>query len=143
MTVADPITTLRAYLLTVSSLSTEVGGRVFGEEVPSTETNSMPRKCLVLASSGGRMGLGAASNMDVGNIRIAVRSYASELYEARAIDRMVYEAMTAISRWSASGQGGLHYAVQESGPFVIRDPDTQWPFALSTYGLMTGEVVHA
>lgn len=143
MTIADPITTLRAYLVTQTTVTDVVTTRVFGEELPGDEAQNMPREAIVLATSGGRVRLGAASNMDVGNYSIAVRCYHKTLYEARALDRIVYEAMMAINRWAVVGQGGLHYAVQDSGPFVMRDPDTDWPFALSTYNVMTGEVVHA
>lgn len=142
MPIADPITTLRAYLLTQSTVTT-VTNRVFGEELPGSEAEHMPRETIVLATSGGRAGLGASSNMDVGNYAIAVRCYQKTLYEARALDRIVFEAMMAINRWAVVGQGGLHYAVQDSGPFVMREPETDWPFALSTYNVMTGEVIHA
>lgn len=143
MPIADPITTLRAYLLTQSTVTAVIVARIFGEELPGTEANSMPREAIVLATAGGRQGLGASSNMDVGNYSISVRCYHKTLYEARALDRIVHEAMNAINRWAVVGQGGLHYAIQESGPFVMRDPDTDWPFALSTYALMTGETIHA
>jgi hypothetical protein len=142
MVVANPITSLKAYLLTVSAITAEVGTRIYGEEIPQDIADIDIPSTIVLDNAGKRDVWGA-SNMDVSGFRVTTRCYAPTLLEASDLDLLVYAAMKTINRWAAIGYGGLHYATQESGPRMLRDPDTKWPYAVSSYMLMVGEVVNA
>lgn len=143
MVVANPITSIKTYLLTISAITALVGTRIYGEEIPFDATDEVDLPPTIVLDNAGKRDLWGASNMDVSGFRVTTRCYAPTLLQASDLDLLVYAAMKSINRWAVAGVGGLHYATQESGPRMLRDPDTKWPYSVSSYMLMVGEVVNA
>lgn len=140
--IPDPLLAVKAYLLADADVAALLGTRIWGEEVPASEVNAMPRHGLVIVHAGGRELFGG-TRMDIGGMRISTRAYGPTYYDAQILDRAVYEAFKALHRYGATGQAGLYSVTQESGPFTQRDPSTDWPYALCTYVAMVGEVANA
>ena len=53
MAEADPIAAVRSILLADSGVTGQVSTRVYGDELPGSQNQQMPRKCVVLSYSGG------------------------------------------------------------------------------------------
>lgn len=139
MTVPDPVTAIVAFLRADAEVSALVGTRVFGGELPDAESVSMPRKAAVVSAIGSPAGVGTRSLVEAGTVRMDVRSYGETPYEAIRVHWAVYEALKHMSRTVQDGTL-LHDAVIEGGPLSLRDPDTDWPFALGSYRVLAAEV---
>lgn len=135
--VADPIKGLTTFLKADATIAALVAARVFGEELPKSETASMPRKCIVVEPSGpGSLGGGY---QEYGDLRVDLRCYGETPYEARRLQRAAYGALKALRRKVHSGVL-LHWAIRSGGPIGLRDPDTDWPFVFESYQVLVAEV---
>lgn len=138
MTVADPIEGLTTFLKADVDVAALTEGRVFGEELPVNQTAAMPRKCIVVESSGGAGAFGRAYQ-DYGDVRVDVRYYGETPYEARKLQRAGYGALKHLRRSPHAGVL-LHWASRSGGPMNLRDPDADWSFSFESYQLLLAEV---
>jgi hypothetical protein len=129
---ADPIAAAVAYLKADGS----VGSRVFGGELPGREAKSMPRQAVVVKPAGG--GLLGRNGQAYRDQRIDVDCYGETPLEAWGLHLLVEAALSRLSR---SVQAGVLLASARSSTrgTLARDPDTDWPVAVSTYQLTLGE----
>ena len=109
--------------------------RVFGEEVPSKEAKNMPRACTLVKTAGGV----AQDFVTIGRTRIDVRTFGETPYQARTEYLKVYDLLKS-AKAQAMDDVWFLSAVMESGPLSMRDPDTQWPYVMSIWNVMSREI---
>src|SRR5690606_24340727 len=108
------------------------GDRVFFPELPGGQSDP-PAPAIVLSDAGGLNAIGGAYQ-DYGDARVDVRCYARTPNEARALHRRVHSALKHLRRYSApTAKCFVHWARTAGGALDLRDPDTRWPFVLSTW----------
>ena len=136
------VTATVAVLLADSGISAVAGARVWGMEIPRdcteheapcTEARHMPRACIVVKPSGGAgTGQGARSYAPWHVRRFDVFAYAETPNDANSLAEQVYDFMTQLRQILAAGTL-LKDAVAVAGPIPNRDPDTDWPYAMSVF----------
>lgn len=136
--IADTIKGLRLYLLADATVAGLVGTRVFGGELPDSEADDMPRACVVLNYAGGFADRWAY--VELGEPRVDVRCYGTTPYVADQLYRAVHGALKHLTR-TVLGGTMLHSASLESSVQGLRDPDTEWPFAFSSWVVLASERV--
>lgn len=132
--IVDPVEAVRLYLLTDGDLASLVAGRIAYEELPRADAPLMPRKAVVLTSTGGRMPL----HLRAGWQRIDVRCYGETIYEARVVNNVVRDLLRGIVRMTRASTL-VYAATAEGAGLSLRDPDTDWPFMLTAYSVFAGE----
>lgn len=125
MSVPDPITLVRTYLLTVSAVTTLCSTRIYGESLPAEEADDMPRAAVVIAAAGGP----ATEWIRTVESRIDVRCYGTTPLAARTLAWAVYDALAWLSKRTIA-TGKLYKAMPELAPLSLIDPDTDWPYAV-------------
>lgn len=133
----DPVKALMAFLAADTDIAALVSGRVFGGELPETEIADMPRSCIVIThAGGGSIGAGWVNYTD---LRFDVFAYGATRLEAARLWRAVHRALKLFHRevWETVL---LHWARQAGGPTPLRDPDTTFPYVLSTWQVLLSEV---
>lgn len=133
--VADPLSALVAHLRTALAASTS--GRVFGEQLPGSETSSMPRAGVLLRSAGGP---GAARHAPLLRIRVDVHAYGATPYSAMLVHWAAYAALRDVNRLLV-GSTLLHACEPESGPIAQTDAETEWPEVVSSWLVTAAEHV--
>lgn len=133
----DPATAIVAYLKQDADVTALVSTRVFGAELPDTQTPSMPQGCVVVRLAGSPDQMGQAYQ-EYGDVRIEVRSYGATPYTATQVARAVHGRLKQMRR-NMQGTTILHWARGSGGMQQLRDPDTEWPFTLSTYQVLAAE----
>lgn len=136
--IRDLVASLITHLKGVSEISTLVGTRVFGGELPGTEVESMPRKSIVLRLAGGPEEI---RTHPLGRGRVDVFSYGEDPLEAGRVDRAVAQALFDVRRTSADST--LLHSAGYGGAFHLKDPETGWPVVLRTTLVLHGETVLA
>jgi hypothetical protein len=134
----DYVLGLRAFLLGTGDVIALVQERIFAPEVPQGEADDMPRKCAVLRPAGGGI-LTSNSYMQLGDPRIDIFSYGETPYEADRVHRAVYGALKQMRR-NVQGEALLHWAKPSTAGLPLRDPDTEWPYVLSSWQVLVAEV---
>ena len=133
MAEADPMAAVRSILLADSGVTGQVSTRVYGDELPGSQNQQMPRKCVVLSySGGGSLGPGARSYVPWGVTRMDVRSYGATPYEASQVRNAVHMVLKFLRRTVAASTV-VHGVTVSGGPLTLRDPDTGWPHKLMVY----------
>lgn len=135
-TIADPLAALVAYLRADALVAALAGARVYGGELPGSETVDMPQAAVVLTPAGGYADRFAY--MELGEPRIDVRCYDSTPYLAHRLYRTVHGALKHMTR-NVQGSTMLHCATLESSVEGLRDPDTEWPLAFSSWIVLASE----
>lgn len=138
MTVANPLTGVRAILLADAAVSDLVSTRVYSGEVLPADIASMPRACVVLNPSGGSSSPGTLGNY--GASRIDTLCYGGSLGEAWSVYLAVYAALKHAAPQTAGGVQVMSVRVLSKGALGT-DPETQWPVALASFSALTAEVV--
>ncbi len=142
MTIPNPIVALKTFLEADVTLAALVGTDIFGGELPDTETESMPKPCVVIAPAGSPAGPGANSNLSFMSLRLDMKCYGTTPLLAWTVYLAVRDALKGLE--SAVHDTVLLYdASIESGPFNLRDADLQWPLVLGTFNLRVSETVVA
>lgn len=142
MTVAvDTLGALIGYLRGLTTVSALAGARIYGAELPATEAAHMPRACVVLRHAGQGFGSWGMRRTGVGSQRFDVRCYGATPREAMLLSGVVTAAMKGLVR-HADGATVLFDAAHTGGPFSLLEPDgLEWPFALTSYNVLTNEEV--
>ena len=111
-------------------------GRVFGDEMPDSEAESMPRDAVEVSPSGGH-GFASTQRLDVQ--RIDVRSFGATPADARLLALTVHRILTELDRRVVGSC--LVHSVNSAGGFGSdREPNTRWPFAWRSYLVLHSEV---
>lgn len=110
--------------------------RVFGIEVPASESESMPRKMIVIRQSG----LGGASGGFVRMQRalLDVACYGETPYEAELLRLEVSRYLKDFRRQMSEGFL-IHSFDSVNGPIHLREPQTEWPYVLETWRCLASE----
>lgn len=103
-------------------------GRVFVDDLPTTENEYMPRKAIVIRSSGGPEMTGYNHNL---TLRYDVLSFGATRYEAGEVDAAAAEAFHYLRRRVVSDTL-LHTAVIGGGSQTFKMAETGWPIKLRT-----------
>jgi hypothetical protein len=135
--IPDVIGAVRQHLLADSALNTLVSGRIYGQELPRDQNQYMPRKAVVIRSSGGPAQMGT---IPVGDVRIDFRCYGESPLEAMKVFRTVFPRMKFGTMRKAYGSALLHSARQDSGPINLLEPDVEWPFQFSAWMVKMAEI---
>lgn len=124
---ADPTAALVA-LLTAAGFA---AGRVFGGELPADEAPSMPRKALVVASSGG-VSLTGGSFARHDAQRFDLFGYGATPTEA---EQLVADAALFLRqvRRTVAANVLVHWVKPAGGSAGARDPDAAWPRAFQSF----------
>lgn len=143
----DPLAAVRLVLsndAAVAALTSTAPAapRIYVAELPSPE--GMPRSAVVLVGSGGPR---TTDTVRLGRVSFDVRAYGSTPYYARRVHWAVYEALKHLERVvvTVPGIGAtlLHGVIVDSNVLELRDPDTNWPFAFSSYTVLAAEALAA
>jgi hypothetical protein len=129
----DPVTALVAYLRANINAPT----LVFGQELPASQADSMPKPVVVCRSAGGPLDRGF---LTLGNTRIDVRCYGATPFAAMSLYQETHALMKYGIQRIAVGPTLLHSATLESGPNHLREPDLDWAFILSSWLVKSAQV---
>lgn len=127
--IQDAVGSLAAYLQAQSAISTLLGTRVYGLEVPKADAVDMPRKCIVINNAGG---IGEASDLDVFQHRFDFLCYGETTFEAYKTWRTLRTELRDLNR-SVTSSTMIYNATHSAGPFSFRDQPTHWPVTLDTW----------
>lgn len=141
MAVPDPILAVMALLAADTDVAALVSGRVYGMELPEADDVSMPRYALVVTLAGGNLLTGGTWS-EYGDPRFDVFAYGATRLEANQLYRAAHVALKAMTRVKHASVL-LHWARPAGGPIPLRDPDTTWPYVLSTWQVLLSEVAAA
>lgn len=136
MSAADLVGGVVVYLKTPAVLHTLLAGRVFGGELPPAETALMPRKALVVKSSGG-VSLTGGSFVEADTGRVDLFAFGETPIEAA---RVMREAALAMRRLRRSIHAGvlIHWANPAGGAIPGREPQTEWPREFQSFQVFHG-----
>ena len=137
--IQDHVTAVQEYLKADSDITALVGTRVFGIELPESETDNMPRKAIVIKQSGGD---GSRGYLEHSANRMDVFCYGETPYEARKVRREVYDVLKQLDR-TVINSTLVHWVNPSGGPLDLRDPDTQWPVVFESFQVFAAEVIAA
>lgn len=129
--VADPIAALVAILLADAGVAALAGARVFGGELPETETKFMPRAALVVSPSGG-VSLTAGSYAEHDTGRTDLFAYGATQQEANALLATAALALRRVMRQVAAG-ALIHWVQPAGGGASGRDAQLIWPRAFQSF----------
>lgn len=137
--ISDQRAAIIAILKADTDTATEVGTRVFGDELPRSEADNMARKCIVVTPSGGAMPTWAAGTVKLEIQRLDIVCYGATLYEAEEVRRAVFGALRAVERVVSAGVL-VHWANLAGGAVTNRDgPDTDWPSKWNSWQVCSAE----
>lgn len=134
---ADPILALIAILKADAGVAALAGARVFGDELPASETATQPRKAIVVRSSGGPS-LAAGSYLEHDSQRVDLLSYGETPFEAGRLRRAVFDTLKPLRRTVAAG-ALIHWVEPAGGWATERDPDAAWPAAFQSFQVFYAE----
>jgi hypothetical protein len=125
-----------AYLKSDPVTAAATEGRIFGGELPASETASMPRTALVVRASGG-ISLTGESKLEHDTQRLDVFAFGATPRAATAVMRA---AALALRRLDRSVHAGclIHWANAASGSIAGREPVTEWPRQFQSFQVMHG-----
>ena len=133
----NPIIAIIDFLQADTTVGSVMATRVFGAELPPGEVSSMPRECAVIKASGGP---GSDMNyMKTNRNRYELRAYGRTPLLAWDAHLAVHDALKQMVP-NVINSTKLNNAIQVQGPMQLRDPDTNWPFVLSSYSISASEV---
>lgn len=136
--IADPVAALVAFLKVDATVLSLVNSRVYGAELPDSQTASMPQGAIVVRPVGGGGMSINGSYVQVSDARMDVTAYGATPYEADRIRRAVTGVLKQM-RKNVQGKTMLFWA-RYSGGAMGRDPDTEWPMALSSWQVFFSEL---
>jgi len=137
MTAVDPIAALRALILSSTDVSSQVGDRVYGGELPKPETKQQPRKAVVIKYSGGTAR--DTGYQQWGPVRVDIRCHGATPEGADQVWRAVFPLLKQArpKQWAGCTLLGCMPA---GGPIPLRDIETQWPYVFSSWQVNASEI---
>lgn len=135
----DPIAAVLRFLKADTDTAEMVGTRVFGGELPDSENASQPRASVVLRNAGGGvMPISSQSYVRVNDMRIDAYAYGATPNQAFRVYRCLAGALKQMTR-NVQGHTLLHWANPSGGAHSLVEPETEWPFTLSTWQVFYAE----
>lgn len=134
----DPIVPLMAWIAAGADVAALVGTRIFGDELDADESASMPRKAVVLKSTGMGAAVELGSIADISSYRIDAWAYGETPFEASRLRAAVAERMKELQR-VVIADAFIHSAIREAGPISIRDPNTYWPAKVESFRVLIAD----
>lgn len=125
---------LVAYLKADIVTAAATAGRIFGGELPGSETASMPRTAIVLRASGG-VSLTGESKLEHDTQRVDVFAFGATPRAAGAVMRAAFIALRRLERGVHAGCL-IHWANSASGSIAGREPVTEWPRQFQSFQVM-------
>ncbi|MGK2898619.1 MAG: hypothetical protein ACSLE9_08010 [Burkholderiaceae bacterium] len=142
----DPIAALVAYLRTRAELTALTGTRIFGgTTMPAaaiaTWGQTANEAILITAAGSGFIstGGGAYSLTPISNQRIDIRCYGETDALAAALTLQLTPILKRLTR-RKQGSCLLHWCNPENAAIALREPDTSWPFVLTSWTLQASEL---
>lgn len=133
----DPLIAVIAYLKGDADVTAITGDDVYGNRLPEALDPVMPRFALLVThAGGGALGTGW---QDWTDLRFDLTAYGPTEYEANRLWRAAHRCMKQLAH-AVSGGVLLHWARQAGGPNALRDPDTTWPYTVSSWQVLLSEV---
>jgi hypothetical protein len=124
--------------IVVGLLDAESGlTRIYGGQLPDREIISMPRQTVVVRGAGGSILFGN-DFMELGDVRLDIFNYGATPREADATAWIVHRVMKHSKRYTAAN-GLFHWAKPTNSGMNLRDPDTEWPYVLSSWQVLVSE----
>lgn len=127
----DPIGALVACLLAHQPAIDLVGEHVYGEELPDDIIAGMPRRAIVIASSGGPS-LTGATKAEVDSQRIDLFGYGATPFEANEVRKVAAARLWSIERETFAGTF-INWVNRAGGFSRARDRDGQWPQSFQSF----------
>ena len=118
-----------------------VGIRVFGDELPRSETDGREgtgRKAVVVSPGGGSPPSYTTATLPLEGARIDVFCYGETLYQAEVVRRTVYGALKGVQR-VVQGDVLVHWVRPAGGAASGRDPNTNWPVKWNSWQYLADE----
>lgn len=133
----DYVAGLIALLRASEPLQLLVEDRIYGMELPRDTTSSeMPRTALVVNPSGG---LGIPSYAPITRPRIDLRAYGSSPNAAMKALLAAHDVLKYAKNDSTTGVK-FYGLTLLSHPVNLREPDTEWPLAVSSWEMLVNEI---
>ena len=129
MAIQDGLAALITYLKAQPAISSALGTRVFGLELPERETDNMPRKAIVCNLAGG---MGYASYIDVYKLRIDFYCYGETPYEASEVWRTLKPILRDMEK-NVTSSTCLRSAVHSGGATFTRESVTEWSVVIDSW----------
>ncbi len=136
----DSLDGVRAFLLEQPGVQAVLEGGIYVGEIDGAEVPLMPRKTAVILPAGG---MDNRSYIQVSSPRIDIWCYGRSYAECSDLDLAIAEAMAAMKRTKQPGSSAtilLHCAFYAGGPYMARDPDTDWPVVHRQYTVTAAEI---
>jgi hypothetical protein len=135
----DLVGAVVAFLKADGGVAALAGTRVYGGELPKSEsaTPPMPRAAAVVKEAGG--GVLGQAYQEHGDVRLDVICYGATPYEASRLSGAVYTALKNLKRVKITGVL-IHWATASSKATGARDPDTDWPLSVSSWQVLVAEI---
>ena len=135
MAIPNPIAGLVTMLKADADVTTQVGTKVFGAELPPDETVNMPQKCIVVSPAGG---LGQQDYMKLMRLRVDIKAYGTTPATAWDVFLAARNALRQITG-KVHSTVLIHDVTVGSGPVQLRDNDLEWPLVVSSYNVLVSE----
>lgn len=141
--IIDARAAIIAILKADTDTSALVGTRVYGDEVPASETANwtgpnQARKSVVVAPAGGTPPTYTTATLPLEAQRLDVFCYGETLFQAERVRRAVYGALKAIER-DKQGDVLVHWCRPAGGAAQGRDPDGDWPMKWNSWQVLADE----
>ncbi len=136
MAIPNPLAAIVAFLQADATVTSEVGTRVYGAELPPSEATAMPRKTIVVQAAGGPSD---RSRIRHQIIRVDVKGYGTTPTTAWDVYYAAYDALKQMGR-TKQGTVLLYDAIPVGGPIQLRDADLEWPLLFGTFIISASEV---
>ena len=121
-----------------SAVAALVGTRVFGDELPRSETDNQARKAVVISPGGGSPPSYTTATLPLEGARIDVFCYGESPYQAEVARRTVYGALKGVQRVT-QGNVLVHWVRPAGGAASGRDPNTDWPVKWNSWQYLADE----
>lgn len=139
---ADILSAVRQMLIDDAEVGDLVDERVWGGDLDREEVANMPRKNIVISRGGSVPSVGTASYIRVQRMRLDIRCYGEDSFEAGKVQRAVEAFMKAITPRVVELPDHSVYvqnAVESGGPIDLVDPDVDWPSVYCAWGVIASE----
>jgi hypothetical protein len=138
--VVDILDGVRAYLMENGGVQAALQGGVYVGELEGAEIPLMPRRTAVIVPAGG---MDNRSYIQVSSPRITIWCYGASYVDCSDLDLAIADAMSSMKRTRQAVSSGfvlLHSAFYAGGPYMARDPDTDWPVVHRDYTVTAAEI---
>lgn len=137
--IADPTKAVIDILKANANITTLVGTRVFGVELPQVEAKNMPRKAIVIQpSGGGTFPVGSNDFVEHSTLRFDAFCYGETSFEAERVRREVYDVLKQLKR-TVINTVLIHWINPAGGLISLRDPDTDWSVMFQSFQIFFAE----